>query len=252
MTKLFYMPLNTGDWLKDPNLRMCSLRAKGLWIQLISLMWESKERGKISGTYDQIAQSVGCSTKEFKTALKEIIDTKTADIKMSDGVLTIISRRLAREEKNRKNKNLRSKKHYNRHHSDDIKTNLRHDSELKTIYNYNYINSFSSEVLSLVDLFIEKRNQIKEISLSESDYKKWCDSVRLQIEVDKDNPSEISEVIKWVTSEPFWQSNCLSIKKFRIKKDGVRYFDTFKIKMDADMNIKSSKNFSKVGDYDHM
>jgi hypothetical protein len=38
---LFY----PADWLKDPELKMCSFKAKGVWIDLISISFEFKEKG---------------------------------------------------------------------------------------------------------------------------------------------------------------------------------------------------------------
>lgn len=38
----------TGDWLKDSELRFCSLFARGLLVDLLCLMFESKEQGYLS------------------------------------------------------------------------------------------------------------------------------------------------------------------------------------------------------------
>lgn len=54
----------TGDWLKDPLLRCCSAGARGLWIDLLSLMFECPTRGVLAysdgrpWTDEEIASSV--------------------------------------------------------------------------------------------------------------------------------------------------------------------------------------------------
>lgn len=36
-----------GDWMKDPNLKVCQLSARGLLIDLLCVMFESKHRGRL-------------------------------------------------------------------------------------------------------------------------------------------------------------------------------------------------------------
>ena len=71
---LFY----TGDWLKDPAIRCCSLEARGLWIEMLCLMYESPQRGYLSlangvGVSDvQLARMVGASIEEVKRITGEL------------------------------------------------------------------------------------------------------------------------------------------------------------------------------------
>lgn len=75
-------------------------------------MWDAPERGKLEGTLDQISMLIGCGNPvEFQTALNELSVTKTADVTNCNGIVTIINRRMFREEKNRRLTGLRVKKH---------------------------------------------------------------------------------------------------------------------------------------------
>lgn len=47
----------------------------------------------------------------------------------------------------------------------------------------------------------------------------WGKDARLMLEADKREPEEVFRVIRWVTRDSFWQSNILSMKKFREKYD---------------------------------
>jgi uncharacterized protein YdaU (DUF1376 family) len=49
------------------------------------------------------------------------------------------------------------------------------------------------------------------------DFTKWADSVRLMREVDNHTPQEIMQVFTFANSDPFWQTNILSIPKLRVK-----------------------------------
>ena len=40
-------PFYPGDWMKDPELRSVSAEARGLWIDLLCLMWEAPRRGHL-------------------------------------------------------------------------------------------------------------------------------------------------------------------------------------------------------------
>lgn len=48
MTKLPAMPFYVGDWRKDPGVQALDYRYKGIWFEMICIMWEMKDRGKLS------------------------------------------------------------------------------------------------------------------------------------------------------------------------------------------------------------
>jgi hypothetical protein len=45
MSKIPSFPFYIGDWMKDPALRSVTRTARGLWMDMICLMWESPKRG---------------------------------------------------------------------------------------------------------------------------------------------------------------------------------------------------------------
>lgn len=67
-----------GDWLKDPNLRRCSQAARGVWIDMLCLMFESECRGVLESdngawTDREIAAAVGGDVKENMALIKELL-----------------------------------------------------------------------------------------------------------------------------------------------------------------------------------
>lgn len=83
-----------ADWLKDPDLQMCSMNTIGIWINLVCRMWESKEEGIIRGKLGEIALLVGARPSEFKRFLREVLDHKFANVTKCNSVVTITCRRM--------------------------------------------------------------------------------------------------------------------------------------------------------------
>lgn len=42
------MPFYFGDWKKDPGVLAMTFEEKGIWLEIIGLMWESEERGYLT------------------------------------------------------------------------------------------------------------------------------------------------------------------------------------------------------------
>lgn len=94
-----------GDWMKDPSLRSVSYAARGFWIDLLCLMFESQKRGYLQHengnpiTKDQLARMTGGSAKQIERLLKELEESGVFS-RTEQGV--IYSRRIVREEQLRK------------------------------------------------------------------------------------------------------------------------------------------------------
>ncbi|MGP9790677.1 hypothetical protein [Roseinatronobacter sp. NSM] len=88
----------TTDWRSDPRLKMCSMAARGLWIDIICLMHEAKPYGHllVSGhrpTDTQLAVLVGAPPDEI-TALLGELESAGVFSRTREGV--IYSRKLSR------------------------------------------------------------------------------------------------------------------------------------------------------------
>ena len=111
MGKLPYFPFYPGDWLSDPCLRRCSFEGRGFWVELLSLMWTSVERGVLCGTISELSRMCGLSQSEFERIISELEATNTADVTRSNGKITVVSRRMVRDEKGRDNNAYRQAKY---------------------------------------------------------------------------------------------------------------------------------------------
>lgn len=66
-----------SDWRSDPKLRMCSIAARGVWLEMICLMHEAEPYGHllVEGeipTNKQLANQLGCQLDELEPALTEL------------------------------------------------------------------------------------------------------------------------------------------------------------------------------------
>jgi hypothetical protein len=80
-------------------------------------MWYSPERGKLEGTSLDFTRLLSCTEQEFSSAINEIIIKKVADVTRCNGdcnaVVTVINRRMTREESERESTRYRVKRFRN-------------------------------------------------------------------------------------------------------------------------------------------
>jgi hypothetical protein len=103
-----------ADWLKDPDLQMCSMNTVGVWINLLCRMWESKEEGVLKGKVEELALLVGANPVEFERFLNDVKSHNFADVTNCNGDVTIICRRMNRLYKEREGTKARVRKHRNK------------------------------------------------------------------------------------------------------------------------------------------
>lgn len=96
-----WMKFYPTDWRSDPRLRMCSLAARGLWIELCGLMHESEPYGHllVSGrapTDAQVGVLAGAPSEQISDLIGEL-ESAGVFSRTKDGV--IYSRRMTRDMK---------------------------------------------------------------------------------------------------------------------------------------------------------
>lgn len=88
-----------SDWRADPALRMCSIGARGLWMEMLCVMHEAEPRGSLlvhgnSVSERQLAGLAGCSLKEATGFIEEL---EAAGVFSRDNG-AIYSRRMRRDD----------------------------------------------------------------------------------------------------------------------------------------------------------
>lgn len=99
MTVQPFMKFYCADWRADPRLRMCSLSARGLWIDLMTYMHEGDPYGHLTIDCQQpdiaeIAALVARPAREVRSALAELEERKVCS-RAENGAL--FSRRMVRD-----------------------------------------------------------------------------------------------------------------------------------------------------------
>ncbi|WP_150125818.1 hypothetical protein [Sphingobium sp. RAC03] len=89
-----------GDWRTDPGLRLCSLLARGLWIEMMAIMHEGEPYGHLTAqgraiSDDMLARLVGEGAAAVKRAIKDL-EVNGVFSRTDAGV--IYSRRMVRDE----------------------------------------------------------------------------------------------------------------------------------------------------------
>lgn len=117
-----------GDWMKDPALSMCAPATRGIWVDLLCAIHELDHAGQVTGTPEQLSRLCRCSVAQFVDALSEIRLTRSADVTERNGIVTVISRRMKRDNIEREKTNERVKKHRCNGFVTDNETRMKQDS----------------------------------------------------------------------------------------------------------------------------
>ena len=102
MAKVPAFQFYPADWLRGTQLQMATLTSQGIWINLLCAMWWAPERGVLTGTVEELRRLVKANPRQFSQFLQDVSGLKFADLQTSDTSVTLISRRMVREEKARK------------------------------------------------------------------------------------------------------------------------------------------------------
>jgi hypothetical protein len=111
VAKLPYLPLYTGDWLKDSALTRCTPAARGVWIDLLCVMHDDDRSGELRGTIDEIARLARVKPDELSHALTDIQNKRAAEVVQRGDEVYIRNRRMYRESQKRKSNAERQERH---------------------------------------------------------------------------------------------------------------------------------------------
>jgi uncharacterized protein YdaU (DUF1376 family) len=109
MARLPWFPFYPADWFRDT--KCLSFEAKGAWIDILGILWDSKTRGSKTLNLDTWASELGKPRPMIEAVFNELNSNHIAQFATSvTGNVTVRSRRQMREEKARKHSRLRVSK----------------------------------------------------------------------------------------------------------------------------------------------
>lgn len=106
-----------ADIIADSALERCSLAARGAWYECLLRMWRDGTC-EISGSIEELAHIWRVTVPEADGAIKEFVKHKPCDVTINNNVVTLVSRRLERRTKAKKDGAKRQQKYRSTHASD--------------------------------------------------------------------------------------------------------------------------------------
>lgn len=89
-----------ADYLRDT--RTLSIQARGAWMDVLCIMWFSQEKGRCNADVTQMKRLWGVENEAAEAILEELIASKICDVERDcNGNVTLINRRMVRDEKER-------------------------------------------------------------------------------------------------------------------------------------------------------
>ena len=96
-----------GDWRKDPGVQALNYEERGIWLEILLLMYESEERGKLllNGKpmpMDRLARLLGLDEDKINRTINTLLELGIASTYPKTGI--IHNRRMVRDEEIRRKK----------------------------------------------------------------------------------------------------------------------------------------------------
>ena len=129
MSKLSFMKFFPADWFNDT--MVLSAEARGCWINLICLMWNAKERGVWTGTFEEFARVTGTPWESAQRLIQEL--GKVATVTKRNEEVTLMCRRIINEDLDYKDNAFRQRRYRELHHSNEKVTDKTLDVRRKTL-----------------------------------------------------------------------------------------------------------------------
>jgi len=131
---LAWIKFFVGDWRRDPKVAMLSASGRGVWLEMILTMHDLADY-KIEGTVREIARMCHLDMAEVQSALQELERHGVAEVEWrndsvtDNAIVTVVSRRLEREEKTRSDARERQKRYREKKKSQENNTIVPSDSD---------------------------------------------------------------------------------------------------------------------------
>lgn len=118
MAKNWWFKFEYRVWQSDPELSGCSLAARGLWLEILCLLY-AQDDYTLTASYEKLGRMARCDSAEVARLVIELKDNKVADVTLGHGEVTVMSRRLKKLLKARKDATERKRKERVTHMSHD-------------------------------------------------------------------------------------------------------------------------------------
>ena len=84
-------------WMGDAAVSRCDARTRGIWFDLLCVMYDLDCSGELRGSPDGLARSARCTTVQLEDALQELKRERAANVEWRNGGVTVVCRSMRRE-----------------------------------------------------------------------------------------------------------------------------------------------------------
>lgn len=105
MAKMPFFKFFPHDWLFDT--RICTDEEARVLIDMLCYMWNAPQRGILAGSPQDLARLLGREWLNFSAIVDSLKRKNIIDVTLGNDEVTLVSRRMAREEKSRESGRLR-------------------------------------------------------------------------------------------------------------------------------------------------
>ncbi len=109
MGKQVFQQWYWGDWFGDANVARLEPSARCVWFELLGIMHQNNT-SSISDDIPSLARATRVRENIVGKALKKIAEKEVAEVTENDGIFTIVSRRLSREQAQKQQKSERQRR----------------------------------------------------------------------------------------------------------------------------------------------
>lgn len=109
MAKNWWFKFEYRVWQSDPDLSGCSLAARGLWLEILCYLYAQDEY-KLTSSYERLGRMARCDGSEAAKLVVELKQNNVCDVTLGHGEVTVMSRRLCKLLKARKQATCRKRK----------------------------------------------------------------------------------------------------------------------------------------------
>lgn len=117
-----------GDWKKDPAVQALSPESRAFWREALDVLFESDTKGQLTATREAWSRVTGVPVEWIDTFLSENELARTCDVTVCNGTVTLMSRRILRDERERELTRKRVAKHRAATECNAPVTPMKHDS----------------------------------------------------------------------------------------------------------------------------
>ena len=210
---LAWIKFFVGDWRRDPKVAMLSAAGRGAWLEMILTMHDLSDC-KVEGTVREIARMCHLDMAEVQSALQELERHGVAEVTWrndsvtGEAIVTVVSRRLEREEKTRSDARERQKKYRQKKKSQENNKEVPSDSDSDSYKNKEKVYKPKEDQVGNLDQASSITKDVREYFEGWGFGKSESDLLTIEF-LEYHNGKTLSADWEWRRAAATWKNNAI-------------------------------------------